>query len=139
MSLRYLLDTDALSDLIRHPQGRVAAEIARRGERSICTSIVVAGELRFGAAKRGSERLTRQLDMILSALEILALEEPADRHYADVRNHLERAGTLIGPNDMLIAAHARSLDLTVVTGNVREFARVPGLDVENWLERSSDT
>lgn len=134
MAPRYLLDTTVLSELIRRPQGRVAERIAREGEERVCTSIVVAGELRFGAAKRASSRLTVQLEAVLSAVEILPLEEPADRHYADLRNRLERRGTPIGPNDMLIAAHALALSLTVVTDNVREFSRVPGLRVENWLE-----
>lgn len=136
-NVRYLLDTDVVSDLVRHPGGLVAAQIATRGEVAVCTSIIVSAELRFGAAKRGSERLTRQLELVLSALPVLPFEEPADAHYADLRSHLERAGTLIGPNDMLIAAHARSLDLTVATGNFAEYSRVPGLRVENWLLPSS--
>jgi tRNA(fMet)-specific endonuclease VapC len=131
--LRHLLDTDSISDLVSRPQGKVAAAIAERGERSVCTSIVVAAELRFGAVKRGSERLTRQLEAILSVVRILPFEEPADRRYAELRAHLERAGTPIGPNDMLIAAHALALDLIVISGNDREFARVPGLAVESWL------
>ena len=134
MSRRYLLDTDTLSDLVRHPQGPVADRIAQKGEDSICTSIVVACELRFGAAKKASARLSAQLEIVLSALEILPYEEPADRRYAELRQHLEQAGALIGANDMLIAAHALALGMTIVTGNVREFARVPELRVENWLD-----
>jgi len=128
-----LLDTDTVSDLVTRPQGKVAAAIAERGEATVCTSVVVAAELRFGAARKGSARLTRQLEAVLSALRILPFEEPADRRYAELRTHLERAGTPIGPNDMLIAAHALALGLVVVSGNGREFARVPGLAVENWL------
>jgi tRNA(fMet)-specific endonuclease VapC len=94
----------------------------------------VAGELRFGAYKRGSDRLTAQVEAILSAIEILPLEEPADQHYGKLRALLESRGEMIGPNDMLIAAHALALDCTVVTANRREFSRVPGLKVENWLE-----
>jgi tRNA(fMet)-specific endonuclease VapC len=111
----------------------VTDHIARVGEESICTSIFVAGELRFGADKKGSERLAFQLEAVLSAITILPLEEPADRHYAKLRHHLEKAGTPIGPNDMLIAAHALSLGLILVSANQREFSRVPGLAVENWL------
>jgi tRNA(fMet)-specific endonuclease VapC len=139
LSALYLLDTRILSDLVRHPQGVVAVRIAQKGEESVCTSIVVAAELRFGAAKRGSERLTAQLEAVLSAVEILPLEEPADRRYGELRNHLEQQGTTIGPNDMLIAAHAFSLGLTVVTANAREFSRVPGLTVEDWLEKGPAT
>jgi tRNA(fMet)-specific endonuclease VapC len=133
--IRYLLDTNILSDLVRQPQGTVVARIAEKGEKTVCTSIVVAAELRFGAAKSGSKKLVERVDLILSALEILPLEAPADRHYGDLRHHLARQGTLIGPNDLLIAAHALSENLTVVTANAGEFSRVPGLKVENWLEK----
>jgi tRNA(fMet)-specific endonuclease VapC len=131
---RYLLDTNILSDLVRNPQGLVARKIEAAGERSVCTSIIVAGELRFGAIKSGSEQLSVQLGMILSALEILPLEEPADQRYGELRVYLEQKGTPIGPNDLLIAAHALVLDCVVVTANIREFSRVPNLRVENWLE-----
>ena len=133
MLARYLLDTNILSDLVRQPQGRIAQRIAREGEKSICTSIIVAAELRFGVNKSGSERLSTQLEIILSAIEILPLDEPADRRYGTLRNYLEERGASIGPNDMLIAAHALALDCTVITANEREFSRVPGLKVENWL------
>jgi tRNA(fMet)-specific endonuclease VapC len=133
MRPRFLLDSNILSDLVRRPQGRVAKCIEREGERSICTSIVVASELRFGAQKLGSERLLRQLEAILGAIEIHPLEEPADRHYAGIHWTLEQRGELIGPNDLLIAAHALALESTLVTANEREFSRVPGLQVVNWL------
>lgn len=131
--MRYLLDTNAVSDLVRQPQGRVAARIADAGESEVCTSIVVAAELRYGAEKRKSPRLTRQLEAVLGALAVVPLEATADERYGELRSHLERQGTPIGGNDMLIAAQALSLGLTVVTDNSREFARVPGLIVENWL------
>lgn len=130
---RYLLDTNIVSELVRQPQGTIAAHVERVGETSICTSVVVAGELRFGARKSGSKRLRTQLETILSAMEVLALEPPADQHYAELRSSLERRGEPIGPNDMLIAAHARALDLTLVTANTSEFKRVEGLAVEDWL------
>lgn len=133
MTPQYLLDTDILSDLVRHPQGVIAQQIARIGESSVCTSVIVAAELRFGAMKRGSERLTTQVDLILSAMDILPLDEPADRHYAELRAFLEGRGIPIGPNDMLIAAQALALDCAVVSANEREFCRVPRLKVENWL------
>ena len=130
---RYLLDTNILSDLLRSPQGRIAKRIAKVGEARVCTSILVASELRFGAAKRASPRLDAQLEAVLSALDVLPYEKPADQRYAELRRDLEKSGRLIGPNDMLIAAHALALDLTVVTGNAKEFSRVAGLAVENWL------
>ena len=132
-SLRYLLDTNILSDLVRQPQGVIARRIAEAGEETICTSIIVAAELRFGAEKSGSNKWGGQVDLILSAIEILSLESPADREYARLRQYLARRGTIIGPNDMLIAAQALGAGLTVVTANTGEFARVPGLSVENWL------
>lgn len=136
MSLQYLLDTNILSDLIRNPQGTVADRIAASGEATVCTSIIVAAELRFGAQKSGSANLAERVNLILSAIHIEPIEPQVDRHYAEIRHHLARQGTPIGPNDLLIAAHARSLDLTVVTANVREFNRVPGLKTESWLANS---
>ena len=130
---RFLLDTNILSDLVRNPQGRVASRIAEVGEAAICTSIIVAAELRFGAARRGSPRLTAQLERILAALDVQPFQAPADAAYAEVRTELERAGLPIGGNDMLIAAHALAAGWALVTDNEREFVRVPGLRVENWL------
>jgi tRNA(fMet)-specific endonuclease VapC len=131
--LRYLLDTNIISDLVRRPGGTVATRIAKVGEDSICTSIIVAAELRYGAERSGSKQLSERVDLLLSALEILPLESPADHRYAEVRHHLTRQGTPIGPNDLLIAAHTLAADLTLVTANTREFERVPSLRVENWL------
>ncbi|AUB79610.1 type II toxin-antitoxin system VapC family toxin [Candidatus Thiodictyon syntrophicum] len=129
----YLLDTNIVSDLVRRPAGSIRDCIAARGEERVCTSIVVAAELRFGAAKKGSQRLTAQLKTVLTALDILPFDEPADRRYGEIRAALERAGTPIGTNDLLIAAHALAHGLILVTANEDEFRRVPGLVVENWL------
>jgi tRNA(fMet)-specific endonuclease VapC len=131
----YLLDTNVLSDLVRNPQGSVAERIAAAGEDGVCTSIVVAAELRYGAAKSGSGKIADRVERLLSAMEVLPLEPPADFHYAKLRHHLTRQGTPIGPNDLLIAAHALAEGLTVVTANVGEFSRVPALAVENWLQK----
>jgi tRNA(fMet)-specific endonuclease VapC len=130
---RFLLDTNILSDLVRNPQGNIAARIAEIGDAAICTSIIVAAELRFGAAKKGSKRLTTQLERILSAIDIQPFEAPADVAYGQLRAQLEATGLPIGGNDMLIAAQALATDCAVVTDNEREFARIPGLRVENWL------
>jgi tRNA(fMet)-specific endonuclease VapC len=99
----------------------------------VFTSVVVACELRYGAAKRGSKRLTRQVEAVLGAMTIRALESDVERVYASIRVALEKKGTPIGAHDMLIAAHARALDAICVTDNVSEFNRVPALRVENWL------
>jgi tRNA(fMet)-specific endonuclease VapC len=130
---RFLLDTNVLSDLVRNPQGRVATRIAEVGDAAIFTSIIVAAELRFGAAKKGSERLTNQLERILSAIDIQPFDAPADAAYAQLRVQLEAAGPPIGGNDMLIAAQALASGCALVTDNEREFVRIRGLQVENWL------
>ena len=131
--MRYLLDTNTLSDLIRQPQGRVADRIEEVGEENVLTSVIVACELRYGAARRGSRRLTKQVEAVLSALAVRSLESDVERIYASIRVALEKKGTPIGAHDMLIAAHARALDAVCVTDNVSEFKRVPTLKVENWL------
>ncbi len=130
---RFLLDTNIVSDLVRQPHGKIAARIAAVGERDVATSIIVAAELRYGAAKKGSSRLSAQLEAVLGALDVIALETPADVGYGALRAALEQAGTPIGPNDLLIAAQALTLGMTLVTDNEREFARVGGLRLENWL------
>lgn len=131
--MRYLLDTNILSDLLRHPEGSVAAQIVGVGEGAVCTSIVVAAELRYGAAKRRSTRLMRAVEGLLARIEVLPLDTPSDASYAELRADLEARGEPIGPNDLLIAAHALTLGITLVTGNTREFERVRGLKIENWL------
>ena len=132
-SLQFLLDTNIVSHLVRHPQGVIRDRIAEVGEETVCVSLLVAAELRFGAARKQSARLTQQVEAVLSVLPILALETPVDTHYAQIRVRLETSGCPIGPNDLIIAAHARALGLTLVTHNLTEFSRVPGLLVQNWL------
>jgi tRNA(fMet)-specific endonuclease VapC len=129
----FLLDTNIVSHLIRHPHGRIAQRIHDVGEGNICTSIIVTAELRFGSTKRGSARLTAQVDAVLSAIDTVPFDSPADEHYASIRAKLELAGTPIGGNDLIIAAQAVAFDLTLVTDNDREFSRVNKLRVENWL------
>lgn len=136
--VRYLLDTNIVSDLMRHPRGPVAQRMAKAGLEQVALSIVVASELRFGMTKVPGHRLAQRLDLILTQVPVLPLDTPCEIHYADIRSALERAGTPIGPNDLLIAAHARALGVVLVTDNVREFARVPGLKVENWLAATED-
>ena len=91
-------------------------------------------ELRFGAEKLVSQRLAEQIAIAASLYDILPLDAGAIGFYATLRAGLERAGTPIGALDTLIAAHALTLDLTLVTDNIREFSRVPNLRVENWLD-----
>jgi tRNA(fMet)-specific endonuclease VapC len=129
---RYLLDTNILSDLIRSPDGNVARKIAATGEEHVCTSVVVACELRFGARKKNAPALTARVDSLLKSLEVLPLEPGTDRVYAEVRAALEARGQTIGLNECLIAAHALAWDCILVTDNVEEFSRVPDLLIRNW-------
>jgi tRNA(fMet)-specific endonuclease VapC len=132
-SLQFLLDTNIVSHLVRYPQGVIWDRIAEVGEETVCVSLLVAAELRFGAARKQSARLTQQVEAVLSVLPVLALETPVDTHYAEIRVRLETSGCPIGPNNLIIAAHARALGLTLVTHNLTEFSRVPGLLVQDWL------
>ena len=129
----WMLDTNILSDLIRNPRGPLVQRLGSTEPDAICTSIVVACEIRFGAKRKGSDVLKSRVEQLLGTLTILPLDEPADLHYADIRAALELAGTPIGNHDLFIAAHARSRGVTLVTHNVREFERVPGLRVQDWL------
>jgi tRNA(fMet)-specific endonuclease VapC len=131
--VQFLLDTNIVSDLVCRPRGRIADRIAAVGEQHICTSIIVAAELRYGAAKRGASRLSAQLETVLGALDVLALESPIDVVYGALRARLERSGRPIGANDLLVAAHALALGHTLVTDNEREFSRIDDLAIENWL------
>jgi len=131
--MRYLLDNNVVSDLVRNPQGKVAQHIRKVGEARVFTSIIVAAELRYGAAKRRSPRLSAQLETVLGALEVLPFETPADAAYGLLSTQLEKAGRPIGANDLLIAAQAIALGYTLVTDNEKEFARIEDLPRENWL------
>lgn len=131
--MRYLLDTNIISDLVRNPGGRVAQRIRDIGEGKVCTSIIVEAELRFGAAKKGSARLAAQLEKILEFLDVLPIDAPADVVYGQLRARLEDSGDSIGGNDLLIAAQAVALGYTLVTDNEPEFQRIDELLSENWL------
>jgi tRNA(fMet)-specific endonuclease VapC len=129
----YMLDTNIISDLVRDPHGRAARQIAKIGEDNICTSIIVAAELRYGCAKSGSKRLLKAVEDLLGEINVLPFDVPADAEYGGIRSELEAAGKPIGGNDLLIAAHAYATGATIVTANADEFKRIRGLNVENWL------
>jgi tRNA(fMet)-specific endonuclease VapC len=131
--MRYLLDTNIVSNLVRNPQGHIADRIKEVGEQAICTSIIVAAELRYGTMKMASPRLTAQVEAVLGVIETLPFDSPADEIYGSIRAQLELVGTPIGGNHLLIAAHALAFDHTLVTDNDAKFSRVDGLRVENWL------
>jgi len=131
--MAFLLDTNIVSDLVRDPRGRVAGRIAEVGEANICTSIIVAAELRYGCAKSGSKRLLKAVEDLLGEINVLPFDVPADAEYGGIRAALEAAGKPIGGNDLLIAAHAHATGATIVTANTDEFKRIRGLSVEKWL------
>ena len=130
---RYILDTDTVSAMMRSPAGKITSQITRVGEDSVSLSIITAAELRFGAAKSGSSRLMARVEALLQRMPILPFDVPVDAEYGSIRAALEAAGRPIGPNDLLIGAHARALGATIVTGNISEFGRIQGLSVENWM------
>src|SRR5437773_8028025 len=127
-----MLDTNIISDLIRNPQGRAAKRIAKIGEDSVCTSIIVAAELRYGCAKSGSKRLLKAVEDLLGEINVLPFEAPADIEYGGIRAELEAAGKPIGSNDLLIAARAHATGATSVPANPDELKRSGDLKVEHW-------
>ena len=129
-----MLDTNIVSAVVKDPDGTLAKRLSAMPRSEFGISIIVACELRYGAARKRSARLSSQLEAVLEGVDILPLEEQADRHYGEIRTELERIGRPIGHNDLLIAAHAKALGATLVIHNTDEFARVPGLAIENWLE-----
>ncbi|MBR0641237.1 type II toxin-antitoxin system VapC family toxin [Plastoroseomonas hellenica] len=130
---QYLLDTNIISDLLRNPGGKAAKRATEVGHDAVCTSIIVAAELRYGCAKKRSARLLAAVEHLLETIPVLPLEMPSDIEYGRIRAALETAGRSIGANDLLIAAHAYTIGATMVTANTDEFARIEGLVVENWL------
>jgi tRNA(fMet)-specific endonuclease VapC len=131
----FVLDTNIISNLVRDPGGQAAARLATVGDESVATSVIVAGELRYGCLKKGSARLTDRVEAVLREIEILSLEPGISAHYGEIRRDLEARGLPIGLNDLWIAAQARSADAVLVTDDEAEFRRVKGLMVENWLQR----
>lgn len=131
----YCFDTDVLSAVLRRdPPLHVIRRLARTPPTEQCTTAITAGELLFGAAKRGSPRLAERVaDLLLSAGPILPFDAAAARHYGRLRAELEGSGRRLAEPDLQIAAIALSRDATLVTGNTRHFGRVPELRVENWL------
>ncbi len=132
--MRYLLDANAIADLVHDGDGIVARRLQRHGIERVCTSVIVAAELRYGAAKKGSARLAADIHAVLGALAVQPFEHPADARYGELRADLERRGRPIGANDMLIAAHTLALDCILVTAD-KAFGRVRALRTENWLAR----
>lgn len=136
MARLYLLDTNIVSQLAKSPHGVLAERVMRVGVDNVVTSVVVACEVRYGVAKKNAQTLAKQIDAVLGAMQIKPLVAGVEVEYAAIRVSLEKKGTPIGNNDLLIAAHARFLGAVCVTDNDHEFRRVHGLVVENWLTRT---
>lgn len=130
--MRYMLDTNIVSAIVRDPRGKVLERLLEIGEENAFISIITHGEIWYGVMKSGSEELARKVSAVTRRLYVAPLQMPTDRRYAEIRLAL-RQGKTIGPNDLWIAAHAVALDAVLVTNNENEFSRVPGLKVENWL------
>jgi tRNA(fMet)-specific endonuclease VapC len=136
MTKLYFFDTNIISHMMRETTGMAAqryiAAAKANTSTKMATSVIVQCELEFGLARRPNQRLRAAYENIVPLLEVMPLTELVTAHYAQLRTQLETAGTPIGANDMLIAAHALALDATLVSADA-EFLRVPGLRVENWL------
>lgn len=131
--LRYMLDTNAIIDTLNGRSERVFFEITRHDREELCVSSIAYAELYFGIeGSNKKEESIKCLEKFLDGIEVLDFDAEAAKEYGRVRQFLRRRGTPISDRDMLIAAHANSRDLTLVTHNVREFARVPGLEVADW-------
>ncbi|MEQ1663115.1 MAG: type II toxin-antitoxin system VapC family toxin [Thiobacillus sp.] len=133
MALQALLDTNICIYIARNRPPAVAERFARTAPGSLGISLITWGELSFGAAKSNDpERAHARLARFVGDVPVLTPDVDTGRHYGEIRAALERAGTPIGNNDLWIAAHARALDVVLVSNNTREFERVPGLRLENW-------
>lgn len=136
----YCIDTDVLSAIVRRdPPLHLIRRLARTPATEQCTTAITLGELLYGVQRRGSPALTERVaQLIASAGAVLPFDELAAHRYGPLRAELEREGRRIAESDSRIASIALARDMTLVTGNVRHFARVPGLRVENWLLESDD-
>jgi tRNA(fMet)-specific endonuclease VapC len=130
--MRFMLDTNIVSAIVRDPRGKVFERLLDAGEENAFISIITHGEIWYGVKKNGSEELARKVAAVTRRLYVAPLQIPGDQRYAEIRLAL-RQGRNIGPNDLWIAAHALALNVVLVTNNEDEFSRVPGLTVENWL------
>lgn len=131
----YMFDTDISTYIMKRSHDNLLRRLQRVPIDDVCISVVTRCELLLGvevSPRRENDQAA--LDVYLSHVETLDYPEDAAIHYAQIRAHLKQRGTMIGANDLFIAAHARCLGLTLVTNNTNEFKRVPGLTLENWTQ-----
>ncbi len=132
MKLAFMVDTETVSFALRG-HGRVAACILEHRPSEICISAITLAELRYGATRRKSPKLHELIDAFTANIGVMPFDETCAVHFGVVASDLAERGSPIGEYDVLIAAHAVSLELTLVTNNVKHFSRVAGLHVENWV------
>ena len=130
---RYMLDTDTCSYIMKRSNDAVLKRLQKIPVSDVCISVVTKSELLFGVEVSPRRRQDESaLNAFLQYVEVLDFPDAASLHYAKIRAHLKTFGTMIGANDLFIAAHAPSLGVTLVTNNTREFGRVPKLNIETW-------
>ena len=133
----FLLDTNICIYIKNHRPAEVLARFSKLPPGKVAMSAITFGELCFGAEKSSKPKETRQiLEHLVALIPVLPLDEAVSAHYGNIRHHLQASGKLIGNNDLWIASHALARKLILVTNNVAEFERVPGLRVENWVGES---
>ncbi len=133
--MKYMLDTNVLVHLIRNKSENVKNRLRQENISDVCISSITYAELEYGVSKSSNkEKNALALLTVLSGIKVLPLGESAGKVYGSIRASLEKDGNVIGPNDMLIAAHDLAGGLTLVTNNTREFRRVPGLNIEDWTD-----
>lgn len=135
MQTQYLLDTNICIYIIKHQPEIVRQHFEKHlPNRNILISVITLGELRFGAEKsQHKEKALKVIDELTSMIQVVELDETVAEHYAQIRHDLSAKGKIIGSNDLWLAAHARANDWVMVTNNEKEFVRVGGLKVENWV------
>ena len=131
--MRFLLDTNILSHMMRDPHGVVTRKIAEVGEKNVFTSVLAIAEIRFGIQKTGSKRLAKELAWLQPHIKAEPWTAAAELHYATIRVAIEAMGLPVGQIDMLLGAQASAAGATFVTDNEKHFRHMPGVKVENWL------
>jgi tRNA(fMet)-specific endonuclease VapC len=132
MSLRFMLDTDTVSFALRG-EGEVGKRLLQQKPSAVCISSITLSELAFGAARRGSLKLSGLIEGFVASVQVLAFDGAAAWRFGELAANLAQVGSPIGDFDALIAAHALSCDLILVTNNLKHFGLIPGLHTENWM------
>jgi tRNA(fMet)-specific endonuclease VapC len=136
--MRYMLDTDTCSSIMKRSNDALLKRLRKTPVAEVCISVIIKSELLYGVeVSPRRQQDGAALDAFLQYVEVLDFPGQAAADYAEIRSHLKTRGAMIGANDLFIAAHARSLGLTLVTNNTREFGRVPKLAIENWSRDKS--